>query len=97
MKLLRAGIIGALCLSTALLVGCSKTLNTDDVEGQISSGLTEQVGGEFTVDCPADPPAEAGGTFECTATSAEGQTATITVTQDDAEGNLSWEVTAVTE
>jgi hypothetical protein len=49
----------------------------------------------LSVDCPDDVPVEADATFECPAVAEDGSQATITVTQEDDQGNLSWEVTRV--
>ena len=93
----RAVAWGAAILSVAALAACStsKTLNTDDVQNAIQKGLSEQVGGTFTVTCPSDITAEKGGTFTCSvADPSDGSTATVTVTQEDADGQFNWEVTA---
>jgi outer membrane lipoprotein SlyB len=89
-RLMLAAAVAALALA-----GCSATVDTDGLEGQIAQELEAQAGVRPTsVQCPDDVPAEAGATFECTATADDGSTATITVTQEDDQGNLSWEVTS---
>jgi hypothetical protein len=81
-------------LAAVALAACTKTVNTDGLEQQIAAELEAQAGvTPSSVDCPDDVEAEAGGTFTCTATADDGSTATITVTQQDDQGNLSWEVT----
>jgi Domain of unknown function (DUF4333) len=81
-------------LATVALAACTKTVNTDALEQQIAAELQAQAGvTPSSVDCPDDVEAEAGGTFTCTATADDGSTATITVTQQDDQGNLRWEVT----
>ena len=83
----------AVLAATLVLSGCSRVVDTDELEAQISSELQRQAGVTPTsVDCPDDVPAEAGGTFTCTATADDGSTATIEVVQQDDEGNLNWEV-----
>lgn len=84
------GLVGFAGCSADVSTG--KTVNTEEGEKQISAGLTEQLGGKVTVDCPEDVKAEAGKTFDCEATSAEGETATVVVTQKDDDGNISWEI-----
>jgi outer membrane murein-binding lipoprotein Lpp len=88
--LVLAAAVGALGLT-----GCSATVDTDALEGQIAQELEAQAGVRpSSVQCPDDVAPEAGATFECTATAEDGSTATITVTQQDDQGNLSWEVTS---
>ena len=93
MKLARTAAIAAVCLSVGLLAGCSKSLDSTQVSDAIDSALTEQFEGDFTVTCPSDIPAEAGNTFMCDVSNAtDGSTAQVQVTQNDAEGNVTWEV-----
>jgi hypothetical protein len=92
--------LAAVGLSLAALAACSTTrmLNTDDVQSAISTGLTEQLGGTYTVACPSDIEAKTGGTFTCTVTDPEsGQTAEITGTQTDDQGKFSWEITSTSD
>jgi hypothetical protein len=86
---------GVLAVLVAVaLAACTRTVNTDALEQQIAAELQAQANvTPSSVDCPDDVEAEAGGTFTCTATADDGSTATITVTQQDDEGNLRWEVT----
>jgi hypothetical protein len=44
------------------------------------------------VSCPDDVPAEAGRTFDCTATNADGTTMTIEVAQSDDQGHVTYKV-----
>ncbi|MHB1163694.1 MAG: DUF4333 domain-containing protein [Candidatus Nanopelagicales bacterium] len=93
MKLARTAAIAAACLSVVLLAGCAKSLDSTQVSDAIDAALTEQFGGDFTVTCPSGIPAEAGNVFTCdVANAADGSTAQVQVTQDDAEGNVTWEV-----
>jgi hypothetical protein len=97
LKPTRALALAAAIMSVSALVACSKTstLNTEDVQTAIQKGLSDQVGGTFTVTCPSDITAEKGGTFTCGVTdSSDGSSATVTVTQEDAEGQFNWKVTA---
>lgn len=73
-----------------LLAGCSSSLDGNSIEGQIADGMATQAGGTWTVTCPSDIPIEQGATFTCEATGADGSISTITVTQDDADGNVTW-------
>jgi hypothetical protein len=90
--LLSAGVV---MVSGILLAGCSSpgSLRTVDVQQQISTALTKQVGGAFTVTCPPNLPAQRGYTFTCTVVDAEGgEGVTVTVTEDDDAGAFSWKV-----
>jgi len=69
----------------------SDNLDVANLEDLVATQLAEQVGGEWTVTCPEDVPLEQGLTTDCEATSADGQSGTITVTQTDDQGNVSWE------
>jgi hypothetical protein len=87
----------AVALAGSLFLGgCTATVETDALEQQIGDELAAQAGVvPVSVDCPDDVAAEAGATFECVATADDGSIATITVTQQDDQGNLRWEVTNV--
>jgi hypothetical protein len=90
--LLSAGVV---VVSVILLAGCSasESLRTVDVQQQISTALTKQVGGAFTVTCPSTLPAEQGYSFTCAVVDVEGgKTVTVTVTEDDDAGAFRWKV-----
>lgn len=56
-------------LSIAVLAGCSKTVDKDDVAEQINTQLSSQVGATpDSVSCPDDLKAEVGATMTCTLT-----------------------------
>ena len=89
--------IAALGLSLTALAACStkNVLNTDDVQKAISDGLTQQLGGTYTVSCPSEIEAKTGATFTCDVTDpSTGETATITGTQTDDQGHFDWKVNA---
>jgi Domain of unknown function (DUF4333) len=91
--LVRAAAVFVLVLATA---ACSKTLDSTELEGTLKDQLEMQL--EVTglsVECPDDIKAESGNTFECTATGSDGSTMTLSVSQTDDEGNLTWEITDV--
>jgi hypothetical protein len=68
-------------------------LDLQKVQASVVDGLKSQAGVEATVDCGGRWKAiKPGEVFECTATSAGGQTATVEVTTDDSEGNITWKV-----
>ena len=85
-----------LLASLALVGGCTrtKTLDANGLEEKLRTQVEQKVGAQgITVDCPDDEPAQAGATFQCTATSAAGKTLTIEVTQTDDQGNVTWKAT----
>jgi hypothetical protein len=95
LKSSRARAVATVFLGVALLSACSTTrsLNTTDVQNAISLGLTEQIGGKYTVSCPSDIEAKTGGTFVCDVTDdTTGQKAKVTGTQDDDQGHFTWSV-----
>lgn len=65
-------------------------LDSVKLEQTIAADITAQVGGEWTVTCEADVPLAQGTTSTCEATSTDGQSATINVTQTDDQGNVEW-------
>ena len=83
-------VLAVVCIAAAA-AGCSKTLKIDDLETEIASQLDTQLAtAGNTVSCPDDVKAEAGATFECTATLSTGDIVTIEVKQTDGEGNVTW-------
>ncbi len=75
-------------------MACSRTLDAGSIGQSISQSVEAQLALPVTgVECPPDRAAKAGDTFECTATPAAGGKLTVTVTQKDDQGNISWEVT----
>jgi hypothetical protein len=80
-------------LAAVIFAGCSTTLDGTRLQQVIADGLQEQAGVTATVVCPSDRPLQLGDVFTCTATTADGQTLTITVTQTDSQGNVHWAVT----
>lgn len=83
---------GVLTAGALLLTGCTTTIDVASIETAVQDGLAEQVGGEWTVTCPDSMEVQAGLTTNCMATSAHGQTLDVNVTQDDDQGNVTWEV-----
>jgi hypothetical protein len=84
-------LVALFAMATA---ACNPTLDDAALETQISNGITEQAGvGVSTIDCPSGRPLQTGDTFTCTATTDDGTTLQITVTQTDNQGNVHWEVT----
>jgi Domain of unknown function (DUF4333) len=85
-----------LLASLVLVGGCTrtKTLDANGLEERLGPQVERLLGAQgITVACPDDEPAQAGAIFQCTATSADGRTITIEVTQTDDHGNVTWKAT----
>jgi len=86
-----------LILAAAILpaTGCTRSLDMAALDRSISDGINTQLQLPIaTMSCPAgDRAIKAGDKFDCTATPKEGGRLTVTVTQKDGAGNVSWEVT----
>jgi hypothetical protein len=95
----RCARIAAVAVLAVAAAGCTKTLDTDGLEGELKSQLEAEMSTTIaTVDCPADVEAKAGESFECTAEDEEsGATFTIRVTQSDDQGNVDWEIVGASE
>ena len=87
--------VATACLSTALLAACSSanTLSSVDIQNAISQGLTDQLGGTYTVTCPSTIQEQAGATFDCDIVTGTGATGVVTATQTDDQGHITWEIT----
>lgn len=89
----RSARLAAVALLAIVAAACSKTLDTEGLEGELKGQIESQTDSTITsVDCPADVEVETGATFECTAEEESGATFTIQVTQSDDQGNVEWEV-----
>lgn len=85
----RVAALGAVAL---FAVGCTKTLDTSNLESTLSSQLQDQLGlDSVEVACPDSLKVQSGTTFTCTATAPD-STFAITVTQVDDQGNVTWKV-----
>ena len=86
-----AAIAAAVCLG---LAGCGEeTLDVSEIEEQITPEVESQTGStNVDVDCPDDVEAKADDTFECDLSAEGGIEAQVKVTQEDDEGNVTWEV-----
>lgn len=65
-------------------------LDTAAVEQQIAQELSVQTGQTTTVQCPDSVALEAGANFTCSASTSDGRSGQVEVTQDDSEGNVTW-------
>jgi uncharacterized protein DUF4333 len=88
-----AAVTAVACLML-VTAGCSlfpKHLDTKGLEPTLASQLDSQFNTTgTTVSCPTGVKAEAGETFDCTATFTDGTTVTIRVTQVNADGQVTW-------
>lgn len=86
----RRATVAALGLAGVLgLTACGGTLDTGELEDQTSQAIADDIGVQVdSVDCPDDIEAKAGSRFTCTATAADGTTASVEVVQTDDEGNV---------
>jgi hypothetical protein len=86
--------VRSLLLVAALAVtatACDQVLDEASLEQTLTQQVREQLDEDaITVDCPPDVTVEQGGVFTCTATGADGATATIEVTQTDDAGRVEW-------
>ncbi len=70
-----------------------KDLDTAKLETELKTQIAAQTDVPIgSADCPDDVAIEQGNTFNCTVTTADGTPLTVIVTQDDDEGNVSWEL-----
>jgi hypothetical protein len=88
-RLTRTAAIAAVVV---LAVACTKSLDTSSLESTLQSQAAETLGvSDLTVSCPDNVKVQAGGTFTCTATGS-GAAFTLTVTQSDDQGTVTWKV-----
>lgn len=72
----------------------SGLLDVSKVVAAVHDGILQQTGVDVLIDCGADMfrAAVAGGTFTCTATPPDGDSAMVNVEMVDAEGNINWSI-----
>ena len=88
--------LGLILVGLAALAGCGLVPALDDsvIEQSIREGVQQQTGITIAeVECPTSRPIQQGDVFTCSAVADDGRVLEISVTQDDAQGNVSWEVT----
>ncbi|WP_299487893.1 DUF4333 domain-containing protein [Acaryochloris sp. IP29b_bin.137] len=91
-KQLTPQLLGSVGL-VGLLAACSTTLNTKKLEDVLKKGLEDQNNTEIaSVSCPEKIEIEEGDTFECDVEASDGSKASLTVTQQDDEGNVTWKL-----
>jgi Domain of unknown function (DUF4333) len=82
-------------LPILLATGCRPTLlDSEGLESQLQTQLAQELGtGVLSVSCPDDVEVAAKSSFECTASGGDGADLTVTVTQTNDEGDVTWKVT----
>jgi uncharacterized protein DUF4333 len=90
-----AAAVCAVAALPLLATGCRPTLlDSEGLERQLETQLEQELGtGALTVTCPTDVEVAAKAAFECTASDGEGIDLTISVTQTNDEGDVTWKVT----
>lgn len=82
-----------LCLLLAS-VGCTRNLDMNAVNASITKGVKEQTTLDVaSVKCPDTRELKQGDSFTCAVTPAMGGQLEVKVSQNDADGNVTWEVT----
>lgn len=78
----------AIGLAAAALAGCKQKIDPVKAEALCKSVLKEADLTVKSVECPKDVEAKKGNEFECTATTDEGDTLKLTITQQDDNGTV---------
>ena len=83
-------VVGLSACSASVSVN---NLDIDKLQNTIADGMQTQLDLPTapSVTCPESVPIEAGNTFSCTA-ELDGESVEVKVTQNDDQGNVSWEV-----
>lgn len=87
-------LLGLLGAGVLLLAACGSRLNTTDIESDIKADIERQ-GRRLSLNavrCPSDVSLQAGAYFRCVGELDPEGTFTINVTQQDGQGNITWEV-----
>lgn len=93
--LARTARVAALAAAVLVAAGCTKTLDTSNLETTLATQLESQLGvSGLTVSCPNNVKVQADAAFQCTATG-PAASFTVTVTQKDDRGNVTWKVSDV--
>jgi hypothetical protein len=92
-KFARAALLVAVMV---LAAACTKSLDSSHLESELKSQLETKLSAkDVKISCPDSEPVESGTVFTCQATDATGASATVTVTETDDKGNVTWKITAV--
>jgi hypothetical protein len=79
------GLAAVVVLAGVSACGSTTIDNKKAADAIVSNGLVKNA---KTVTCPSGVTAKAGGTFECTATGADGSKATVTMHVQDSSGRV---------
>jgi hypothetical protein len=81
-------------LASLALSACGESmLDTGNIEDEIAPQLAQDTGTkDVEISCPDDVEAKKGEDFECDVTAPGGVESKVTVTQEDDDGNVSWEL-----
>lgn len=77
--------------AVAVLAGCTKTIDSEDLETKLRTQLAPQAGAkpeDISIDCPEDPEIKKGRKFNCTLTAPDGSKAPVNVTLTDDDGRF---------
>lgn len=90
MNPLKRMTVPLLALAAALaLAACAKTVDSDDLEGQLEEQFAASGSSDVTADCPDDEKVEKGNEFTCTLTEDKsGQSIDVIVTMTDDDGHF---------
>jgi hypothetical protein len=86
-----AKLVALLAVLAVAIAGCGNTLDTSDLESELTDQLAADAGvdaDDVTVACPEDIEAEEGREFECTLTAPNGDEVTVEVTLTNDEGGF---------
>lgn len=91
---IKAAMLAPVLPLAAAAAGCgTSTLNTDEAEKQIASGIEKQTGVKLRkVDCPSDVEAKKGKTFHCTLVAPNGSKVGLTAVQTSDDGKFVFRV-----
>jgi hypothetical protein len=89
-----AAAVACAALAAPVLAGCGEQkLDTGKAESAIRAGIARQTGLEIeSVRCPNEVEAKRDGHFRCMAIAANGDRASVRVTQRDDQGTVTWKL-----
>jgi hypothetical protein len=92
-RVLAVGLSAALSFLPMACGGGDSKLDTDGLETQMKETLSDRTGIAIeSVGCPDEVEPKKGASFRCTARTEKGERVVLNVTQDDADGAVTWKV-----